>query len=546
MKPRTFVGLVLLVAAGVALACWTWVEAERQRLDIETALQTEAALLAESLAPGLASASDALREIDDAVAERLLDDARILAELARASDPDAEVLERIAEANGLDTIALLDRAGRVRRRVGDPLDGGIVETLAPLLAGETQEALLSPEIDDDSDHRAAAVALPRGGAVVVHLHATSAYAFARTLGLDNLLARLVRAESVLYLAYREEPGPKEVVATWDGGPVPPPSAATDAGRLAPLRDRVAFEVEVPVETPAGHRASLRVGLDGAAIERASVAGLRRTALVGVVLVGLGLASAAYALLRRERDRERQAAAERLADAEEARRRSERLALAGALTAGLAHEVRSPLNAIALAAQRLERSRPPEPALGFARLVRDEVRRLEGVLREFLELARPVSDRRQPVALADVAGEVRALLGSEAAESGVTLAPPEGDARAEVDRDAVRRALINLVRNAIQASPAGTTVRVAIDGSVGGAARVRILDQGSGVAEEMAERLLEPFVTTRADGTGLGLALVRRVAEEHGGAFHLVGRAEGGAEAVLTLPGAPPPPTETRR
>jgi len=546
VKPRTFAGLVLLVAAGLALARWTWVEAERQRLDIETALQTEAALLAESLAPGLASATAALREIDDAVAERLLDDARLLAELARESDPDAEVLSRVAEANGLDTIALVDRAGRVRLAVGDPLDGGVVEALAPLLAGETQEELLSPDAAGDAEHRAAAVALPRGGAVVVHLHATSAYAFARSLGIDNLLARLVRVESVLYLAYREDPGPGEVVATWDGGPVPPRSAVTDAGALAPVRDRVAFEVEVPVETPAGRHASLRIGLDGASIERASVAGLRRTALVGVVLVGLGLASSAYALLRRERDRERQAAADHLAHVEEARRRSERLALAGALTAGLAHEVRSPLNAIALAAQRLERTGPPEPALGFARLVRHEVRRLEDVLREFLELARPVSDRREPVALAEVAEEVGELLASEAADTGVKLAPTEGDAHAEIDRDAVRRALINLVRNAIQASPAGATVRVVIDGTARGATRIRVLDEGTGIPEEIAERVLEPFVTTRADGTGLGLALVHRVAEEHGGSLRLFDRAEGGAEAVLTLPGAAVPPTESLR
>jgi len=536
VKARTAVGLLLLLLAALALARWTWVEAERQRHDIETALRAEAVLLAESLAPGLASASDALREIDEAVAERLLDNARLLAHLARRSAPDVEVLRTVAEANGLDTIAFLDPGGGVRLAVGDPLGAGVVEALAPLLAGASQEELISPETAGDAEHRAAAVALPRGGAVVVHVHATSAYSFARSLGIDNLLARLVRSESVLYLAYREEPGPREAWATWDGGALPPSRAGSDAGRLERLRDRVAFEVEVPVETPAGRSASLRVGLDGASIERASVAGLRRTALVGVVLVGLGLASAAYALLRRERDRERQAAAARLAAAEEARRRSERLALAGALTAGLAHEVRSPLNAIALAAQRLERAQPEEPALGFARLVRDEVRRLEGVLREFLDLARPVSERRETVPLAEIVGEVAELLASEAGEAAVTLAPPAGAAFATVDRDAVRRAVINLVRNAIQASPAGAAVRVELEQDPRGEARLRVLDDGAGIPEEMAERLLEPFVTTRADGTGLGLALVRRVAEEHSGSFHLTNRPTAGAEAVLVLPG----------
>lgn len=293
---------------------------------------------------------------------------------------------------------------------------------------------------------------------------------------------------------------------------------------------------VPVETPAGRRAALRVGLDGTSIERASLAATRRTILIGIVLAGFGLTSTAYALLRRERDRERQAAAMRLAEAEELRRRSERLALAGALTAGLAHEVRSPLNAIALAAQRLERGHADAAAHEFARLVRGEVQRLDGVLREFLDLARPVSQRRDGVELAAIAREVAILLGGEAAQAGVAIAPVEGAALAWLDPDAIRRALINLVRNAIQASPPGSVVRIEVGGERDGSTRVQVSDEGPGIPRELGDRVLEPFVTTRADGTGLGLALVHRVAEEHGGGFRLTNRSPRGAEATITLPG----------
>jgi len=531
---RTALGLTLLLGAAAALAFWTFAEARRQREEIEIALREEASLLAATLGPGLAAASDALLEIDDAIASRLLDSARLLAELARDADPPVERLRALAGESELDTIAYLEADGRIRSLVGDPLEPGIDTGLERVLTGAVDEVVYGPDAGSELDHRAAAVRLARGGAVLVHVHSTSAYAFARRLGPENLLRRLVTLDSVLYLAYREEPGPLLVEATWDGGALPPLEVAS---ALVPVRGRLAFETSVPVETPAGRSASLRVGLDGTSIARASSAATRRTLLVGVALAAFGLASVAFALVRRERDRERVAAARRLAEAEEARRRSERLAIAGALAAGLAHEVRSPLNAIGLAAQRLERAHPDEAARGFARLARAEVGRLDGVLREFLGLARPVSDRRERTELGALGREVAELLAAEAAQAGVTIAPGGGAAHALVDREAVRRALINLLRNAIQASPAGATVRIEVgDGAAaGGGALLRVIDEGRGLDAELRERVLEPFVTTRADGTGLGLAIVRRIAEEHGGAFELADREPRGAVATLTLP-----------
>jgi signal transduction histidine kinase len=527
----TAAGLTALTVAALALGLWTWSEARRQRAEIEAALTGEAALLAATLAPGLAAAADALREIDEALGAHLLDDARLLAELGRDADPEPTRLRRIAEDNELDTVAYFDSDGRVRRLVGEPLGSDIGDRIAPLLAGRFEEQILESDLAAGATHRAAAVAMPRGGAVLVRVHADSAYAFSRRLGIDNLLRRLVLSEGVLYLGYLEVPGPVAASATWDGGPLPPPLV----GGLGELRGRLAFETAVPVEAPAGRSATLRVGLDGAALDRASRAAARRSALVGVVLAGFGLASAAFALVSRERGRERVAAAARLATAEEARRRGERLALAGTLAAGLAHEVRSPLNAISLAAQALERSPVDEDVRGSARLIRSEVARLDGVLRGFLELARPASGHREIVDLHEVCAEVVDLLAPEAAAAGLARPIVTGAASAEADREALRRAMINLVRNAVQASAAGGIVAIEIGVEPGGDVAVRVRDEGSGLAPEILEKAFEPFVTTRAEGTGLGLALVRRIAEEHGGSVRLANLARRGAEAVLRLP-----------
>jgi len=537
--PPTVAGLSALAVAGLALGLWTWSEARRQRAEIEAALTGEATLLAASLAPGLAAASDALREIDEALGEHLLDEARLLAELAREADPEATRLRRIAEDNGLDTIALLDPDGRTRLLIGEPPGAETSGLLEGLLAGRFEEQFLSGDRSHGARHLAGASRLARGGAVLVRVHADSAYAYSRRLGIENLLRRLVGSEGVLYLEYSESPGRPPVAAAWDAGELPAP--AGDPGELRELRGRLAFEARVPVESPAGRTAALRVGLDGDSLARASRSAARRSALIGVVLASFGLVSAAYALVSRQRDRERSAAARRLADAEEARRQSERLALAGTLAAGLAHEVRNPLNAIGLAAQGLERATADPSAREAARLIRAEVAHLDGVLRGFLDLARPGSGRCEPAALDQLGREVLELLAPEAAARGLASPALEGAASAHVDREALRRALINLVRNAIQASPPQGRVRVEVGLDGKREAVIRVLDEGPGLAPEMLERALEPFVTTRAGGTGLGLALARRVAEEHGGSLRLANRAPHGAEATIRIPAGPAPP-----
>jgi signal transduction histidine kinase len=103
----------------------------------------------------------------------------------------------------------------------------------------------------------------------------------------------------------------------------------------------------------------------------------------------------------------------------------------------------------------------------------------------------------------------------------------------IEREAIRRALINLVRNALQASPEGGVVGVALERR-DGRARVVVTDEGAGLDPEIAGRVFDPFVTARAEGTGLGLALVKRVAEEHGGSVALRNRPGGGAEAILEI------------
>ena len=197
--------------------------------------------------------------------------------------------------------------------------------------------------------------------------------------------------------------------------------------------------------------------------------------------------------------------------------SERIASLSTLAAGLAHEIRNPLNSahlqLELARRRLLRVQDAgvKDALGSTETVSLELTRLAALLDEFLQFARPHNLRRLRADLRLTADGVVTLLAPEAQQTGVVLAMAPGQpVMADIDEDRLKQVLVNLIRNAIDAAGPGghVTVRV-VDGP-----RVEVEDDGPGVPA--GARIFEPFFTTKQGGTGLGLTIVHRIVGDHGG------------------------------
>jgi signal transduction histidine kinase len=156
-----------------------------------------------------------------------------------------------------------------------------------------------------------------------------------------------------------------------------------------------------------------------------------------------------------------------------------------------------------------------------------------VVEEFLDYARTRPLAREPVDLAGLLGEVSDLVQPLAAERGISITL-EATGNARADRDQLRRAALNLVRNAVEASP--LTGEVELSARVAdGEAVLEIFDRGPGLAPEARERLFRPFFTTKERGTGLGLAHAKQVADAHGGRRARGDRPGGGTVARLVLP-----------
>ena len=205
----------------------------------------------------------------------------------------------------------------------------------------------------------------------------------------------------------------------------------------------------------------------------------------------------------------------------------------ALLAAIAHEVRNPLGGMDLFTGILAEELAGRPEAAHAARVRAELANLERVVEEFLDFARARPLDLSPVDLAALAAEVRDLALPLALERGVRLAVA-GAGTAPGDRERLRRAVLNLARNAIEASPAGATVEIAARADAD-QAELEVRDRGPGLSAQAREKLFRPFFTTKEKGTGLGLALAKKVADAHGGTLAVEDRPGGGTVARVALP-----------
>lgn len=194
------------------------------------------------------------------------------------------------------------------------------------------------------------------------------------------------------------------------------------------------------------------------------------------------------------------------------RRSERLGVMGQMAAGVAHEIRNPLSSMKMTVQMLRESASKDRE-SFDLILR-EMERLELITAELAGASQPL--RKEPAKLDAIADEVLELMGRRLEHLGVKVekrfsaAPP-----VSVDVARFKRCVMNLVLNGAQAMPAGGPLTVEV-GTRNGAVRLAVTDEGTGVPEGLGERIFDPFVTTKQDGVGLGLALTKRIIEDHGG------------------------------
>ena len=218
---------------------------------------------------------------------------------------------------------------------------------------------------------------------------------------------------------------------------------------------------------------------------------------------------------------------------------------------LVHEVRNYLSLARAQAQIIAMGLSADPAQDAARVVAT-IDRLDTALQRFKRLEAPLSLHLRPCSPAALLHEVAGLFAGVARQRGITLAvdaPPDPEPEPiAADPDLLREVLLNLVRNALEATPGAGVVRLRQAAGSDGVT-LSVCDQGAGIAPETAARIFEPFFTTKREGSGLGLAICRRIVAAHGGRIWFESAPGQGTTFYVWLPRrreAPPAPTVSPR
>ncbi|HTA41328.1 MAG TPA: ATP-binding protein [Bryobacteraceae bacterium] len=235
----------------------------------------------------------------------------------------------------------------------------------------------------------------------------------------------------------------------------------------------------------------------------------------------------------------------LIEAEAAVRRSDRLAALGQLSAGLAHELRNPLGSIKGSADLLTRSAsrsdPGSLALvkELAEIISAEVDRTNSLVTRFLNFARPLEPQRQSTDVTEVIDKAAKRAGVEIVRDYSTSLPP-----LPIDPELMEQVFLNLISNSAEASPPGSPVTV-VTRERDGEAEVSVIDHGCGIPPDRIDSIFNPFVTTKKTGVGLGLAIVSKIVDGHGGKMSVESEPGKGSTFRVCLPVAPVPATAAK-
>ena len=217
------------------------------------------------------------------------------------------------------------------------------------------------------------------------------------------------------------------------------------------------------------------------------------------------------------------------------RAADRLASLGRMAANIAHEIRNPLAALSGAVEVMAAGAADDARERLAQIVLKETGRLNGIIREFLEYSRPAPLSRTAVNVAEAVDEVLLLLEHQIGPGTLKVVrefPPA--ITWTVDRQQFRQAVWNLCLNAVQAMPDGGELRVTM-AAAGARLVLRVNDTGEGIAAPDLGHIFEPFFSNKSGGSGLGLAMVHRIVQDHGGEIDVRSRPGTGSTFTVTLP-----------
>jgi len=564
--PRHFLasGLLLLILASL------YVFFEAQRLQQELLRQTEdkGTALAKAMETSVKNAIVGNALLEDLIRQRLVDNARLIDQLLLSRHVDEALLKEISAMNRLQKIDLLDEQGRpwqlaalptviARKKTREETFQPARQTISyawgkrwrlPTEKTEEETGKPPPGIKDKEFWKGSAFGVAVGarsfpGIIAIHANADYIFNFEKAIGVQSQIEDLGRQSDSEFVSFLDSD--LNVVAHTDRGRIG--QQEKEPLVLKAKVDRQLFsqivesgggkrylEVVKPVALDESNLGFLKIGLSLGSMEVAWRNSLRAIVILGLAILGAGILGMA-AIFHNQHIHLLEVKA---LEAEVLHR--ERLSALGNLAAAVAHEVRNPLNAISMGLQRLKvEFHPTDDQEDYSRLTQlilGEVHRLNSIVEQFLSLARPLEIKPEALRVQDILNEVATLVEGEAQQSKVQIrvVAPLTLPPLKADHEYFRQTLLNLILNGLQAMPEGGTLTLEAKTSNGNFL-IAVTDTGTGITAENQRRIFEPYFTTKAKGTGLGLAVSRRIIEAHGGTITVFSEPGQGCRFTISVP-----------
>jgi len=546
IQPRYLVAATVAVGALMIVSAY-W-ELNQSRRELSHVVHEEALSLVETIHLGSVNTILATDQVEQVLTDRLRNNAWLVAWLDSTGMLTRSRIVRIADANDLYRINIFDRRGRkiLSNHIQDDDHAGLAarfepgEMIAPILRNEASELIfgLKPARYEDGQRYAVAVRRthPDGGAIVVNLDAADLLAFRRRIGIGKLIRDLGDNSGIEYVALQDAEG---IIAA-SGAVTELSSFSADTVlqhvmlhdttlmREAKFARTDVFEVLHPLVLEQTTAGVLRIGLSMDEL-RAMESRMQRRMII-ITLVLLMLASLVMMLILAGKNYRR---------VEQELQRSEKLTALGELASGVAHEIRNPLNAIAMIAQRFDKEFAPRRGTKEFRtltaVLRNEAQRVSGIVQQFLRFARPPRLQLERVDVQSFLQHIAALFEGQAKAKHVEFRleqQSEGDI--QLDRNQLTQAVLNLLLNALEATPAGGRITLtcrAEDNQV----HMVVTDTGQGIPSEALNSIFNLYFTTKPDGTGMGLPMAQQIVAQHKGRLEVSSTPGRGSRFSIILP-----------
>ena len=547
VRKKNYLIVVVWILVVAILGTTLYIGFRRNSADLRQLMINEAERLMEVVSISAEAGIHALDEVENLTAQRLFDNAYLIERMTRTQGSLLDSLNQIAEQNNLHMINVLDKDGAFVKRSRPPSQGNIgTDTkhrpeVESVLSGETGENIIGLTEGRYYKGMRYGVVVERqnGGAIVVNTDSGDMLEFRKTVGLGTLFREIGSREGIQYIVLQDTLGivaassnVTKMTRVYDD----PFLIRAYRGGLGSRVVKAAggfLEVVRPLVVDDIHLGLLRIGLSTAEIDGIRSRALKQFFLLfavsvisGIFVLSFVILMQNYLILNAEHDR----ILSEVRRMEEQTRRSERLASMGQLAAGVAHEIRNPLNSVSIITQRLKAEftslEDREEYGSLLTTVGKEISRISTIVENFMKYAKPPKLTLSTVSVEKIVSEVRNVVEEKAKSEHVAVVTEiEPGLLCSCDADQMKQALLNIVLNALDAAGENGSVFIRAE-MVSGEITIRISDTGPGIPKENLSKIFDPYFTTKSTGTGLGLSEVHRIVTAHKGRI-TVGNTEGG-------------------